>query len=244
MEHIRQFPHCDPRVLHAPEDNCEFCNHHPDWQELRKYWRIAFTGHSYDENGSLFADEYGNLIQPCPAEVVRGIKSINSWGGNIPHTPEVAQEQKKHFEGLKELFKGRFGFLPSKTDDLGYDPEELDESVGSEPTFGKRVTLSGESADPDYVGGAPQPIDPKTGQHKDYWVLAPEERAKGFVRPIRTSYKHEKCGTLTSMGDAIAETYARDPKFYGSTFCSHCMTHYPVGQNGEFVWLDGSKVGS
>lgn len=41
---IVQFPHCDSRVLHAPGE-CEFCDRHPDWQELRKSWGIAFTGH-------------------------------------------------------------------------------------------------------------------------------------------------------------------------------------------------------
>ena len=38
--------------------------------------------------------------------------------------------------------------------------------------------------------GAPCPIDPTTGQHKSYWVLPEEERAKGFVRPLRRSYIH------------------------------------------------------
>lgn len=51
------------------------------------------------------------------------------------------------------------------------------------------------------------------------------------------------CGALTKMGSAIAETYARDPKFYGSTFCTGCNKHLPVE---EFVWDDNSKetVGS
>ncbi|HYE72704.1 MAG TPA: hypothetical protein VEF04_05210, partial [Blastocatellia bacterium] len=33
-------------------------------------------------------------------------------------------------------------------------------------------------------------INPATGQQNDYIVLSAEERAKGFVRPYRTSYKH------------------------------------------------------
>lgn len=40
---IKQFPHCDSRVLHAP-GKCEFCDKHPDWQDLRLAWGIAFTG--------------------------------------------------------------------------------------------------------------------------------------------------------------------------------------------------------
>lgn len=79
-----------------------------------------------------------------------------------------------------------------------------------------------------------------------YLVLSDEDRAKGFVRPLRTAYIHTVCGTVTTMGRAIAETYARDPKFYGATFCVHCSKHRPVGEDGEFVWDDGSgqKVGT
>lgn len=83
------------------------------------------------------------------------------------------------------------------------------------------------------------------GQQKGYVVLAEEERAKGFVRPVRLSYRHLKCGSVTKMGQTIAETYARDPWFYSGTFCCGCGAHFPVGPSGEFVW-DGSdeKVGT
>ena len=49
------------------------------------------------------------------------------------------------------------------------------------------------------------------------------------------------CGVATTMGVALAETYARDPKYYGATFCVGCGTHFPVG---EFHWDDGQIVGS
>lgn len=127
-----------------------------------------------------------------------------------------------------------------------------------------------------------------TGMQKDYVVLSDVERAKGFVRPVRNTYRHvgisgpkyklrlltsqeyerykdygyvkyeeypagsgalgkywmqheldgipKGCGTTTTMASAIAETYARDPKFYGETFCANCRTHFPVGASGEFVW--------
>lgn len=52
------------------------------------------------------------------------------------------------------------------------------------------------------------------------------------------------CGTSTTMGLALAETYARDPKFYGATFCCACGEHLPVGEDGEFVWEDGTRVGT
>ena len=87
-------------------------------------------------------------------------------------------------------------------------------------------------------------IDPKTGMQKGYVVLSAEERAKGFVRPVRRSYVHDKCGTLTTMGQSLAETYARDPYFYSGTFCCGCGAHFPVGpaeMGGEFTWANSSE---
>ena len=86
---------------------------------------------------------------------------------------------------------------------------------------------------------------PRAGQQKAYVVLSKEERAKGFVRPVRRTYTHLKCGTDTTMGDTIAETYARDPFFYGGTFCCACGKHFPIGLTGEFVWAGTEdKVGT
>jgi hypothetical protein len=83
------------------------------------------------------------------------------------------------------------------------------------------------------------------GQQQGYVVLAEEERAKGFIRPVRRTYKHLKCGTTTTMGQTIAETYARQPSFYSHTFCCACGGHFAVGDKGEFVWTDGGgKVGT
>lgn len=150
---------------------------------------------------------------------------------------------------------------------------------------------------PHGTAGAPKDINPLTGQHEAYWVLCEEERAKGFVRPVRDTYIHvgpegpkyptrdltieehskydkygyvqfeaypepnsvvgrywtqqdldrigKGCGARTTMGQALSETYARDPQFYGSTFCTACCAHFPVGEAGEFVWAsDGTKVGT
>jgi hypothetical protein len=82
-------------------------------------------------------------------------------------------------------------------------------------------------------------IDPKTGLQKGYVVLCPDERAKGFVRPVRQSYNHTKCGAKTTMSLALAETYARDPKFYSGTYCVGCGTHFPVE---EFTWAGTDEV--
>lgn len=104
-------------------------------------------------------------------------------------------------------------------------------------------------------GGAPETPDhrelnPATGQQKGYVVLTPEERSKGFVRPVRTAYIHVGlnpqmrghilirpgqygCGSRTVMARDIAETYARCPDFYSGTFCVSCGAHRPLN---EFVW--------
>ena len=136
------------------------------------------------------------------------------------------------------------------------------------------------------------------GQYERHPILSEEERAKGFVRPVRRTYRHvgpkppgslrdltseeaERykdqsyvkfeeypkakdpatraigkfwtqadldrigCDGVTSMPLAIAETYARKPDYYGSTFCAKCGDYFRVGAEGEFVW-DGmdEKVGT
>lgn len=140
-------------------------------------------------------------------------------------------------------------------------------------------------------------VDEKPGpQNEVYLVLSEEERAQGFVRPVRSTYRHvgppgpkhelrpltdeqhrlfagtdyvkfeaepnangtvrvgrcwtqaqldavgKGCGTVTTMAQALAETYAREPRFYGATYCCGCMRHLPID---EFVW-DGTdeRVGS
>ena len=80
-----------------------------------------------------------------------------------------------------------------------------------------------------------EPVD----QAEAYLVLSDEERAKGFVRPVRVSYWHTTCGQVTLMGLPIAETFARDPSFYGGTYCTTCRMHRPVS---EFRWYDGLRM--
>lgn len=95
------------------------------------------------------------------------------------------------------------------------------------------------------------PTDPRLGhgvddeprpQNDAYLVLSKDEIAKGLIRPVRYAYIHKTCGTETLMGTALADTYARDPKFYSSTYCVACQKHRPVS---EFTWsVDGTEVGS
>lgn len=86
----------------------------------------------------------------------------------------------------------------------------------------------------------------ENGQQKGYVVLSEEERAKGFVRPVRQEYMHLTCGVVTWMGLALAETYARDPYFYSGTFCAGCGKHFTFGEpDGDFVWKNtNEKVGT
>lgn len=67
---IDQFPHCDQRVLHAPNE-CSYCDDHKEWQALRVAWGIAFTG--YEPEGKEL---------PCPATYARG-ETLNKWPGNV-----------------------------------------------------------------------------------------------------------------------------------------------------------------
>lgn len=93
------------------------------------------------------------------------------------------------------------------------------------------------------------PDDPRLGRGEDktpremneaYLVLSAEERAKGFVRKLYRAYIHHdpECGAVTTMGLPLCETYARDPSFYGATYCSRCRMHRPTGAQGEFTWVD------
>lgn len=97
------------------------------------------------------------------------------------------------------------------------------------------------------------PNDPRLGHgvdeqpipmHDVYLVLSEEERGKGFARPVVQRYIHARdlngCGVVTHMGLALSETYARDPKFYGATYCVGCNMHKAVGDAGEFYWCDGN----
>lgn len=159
-----------------------------------------------------------------------------------------------------------------------------------------RCTVSGRPAVNPADASVPNPERRPDGQHVDHWVLCPEERAKGYVRPLRRTYTHvgirpkhplrdltpeeqvrfagagyvkyeeypkdagptaalgrlwtakqlaSGCGSNTTMPEACAETYARQPGYYGSTFCCGCGDYFQVGAKGEFVW-DGTdeRVGT
>lgn len=102
--------------------------------------------------------------------------------------------------------------------------------------------------DRELTSGKPVPEDAShkenrgDGQQKDYIVLTAQERARGFINPVRTAYTHSTCGRTTIMGRSLSETYARDPWFYSGTFCATCRAHYPLN---EFTWEpDGESLDS
>lgn len=90
---INQFPHCDARILHAPGE-CQFCDKHPEWQELRKIWQIAFTGHDYMVTSPQNVITTRAAVLPCPADHIRG-ENHSKWAGNrafpgaAPKNPHV-----------------------------------------------------------------------------------------------------------------------------------------------------------
>lgn len=104
------------------------------------------------------------------------------------------------------------------------------------------MSLTSDPTDPRLTHGADPADGPQVEQAPVYLVLSDDDRAQGFVRPLRLSYWHEMCGTVTTMARAIAETYARQPAFYGSTYCCGCKQHRPVGAGGEFFWCDPDNV--
>lgn len=99
-----------------------------------------------------------------------------------------------------------------------------------------RVLTTGEPVPED---GSHREIDPTTGMQEGYVVLSAEERAKGFVKPVRHVYTHNPCGYTTRVSTDLAETYARNPSFYSGTFCVDCRAHFPLDQ---FTWCDGEPM--
>lgn len=194
-------------------------------------------------------------------------------------------------------------FLVFETDDLVQLRGWIDQAIvaATSPVameLPARATVSGRAPANPAEASVPDSARRADGQHVDHWVLPEEERAKGFVRPVRDAYVHvgtrgpshplrdltaeerqryqhfdyvkfepypesalpvtgrywtqadldkvgKGCGTRTTMPRAIAETYARDPNYYGRTFCCGCGKYLPVGEDGEFIWSGSDeRVGS
>jgi hypothetical protein len=79
--------------------------------------------------------------------------------------------------------------------------------------------------------------------------LTDQERAQGFVRPLRTRVLHTTaapgrpvCGRPSAMSIGQAEDMAKDPASWTSCWCAVCGRRLPVNQ---FTWqADGSPVGT
>lgn len=93
--------------------------------------------------------------------------------------------------------------------------------------------LTTDPQDPDLTHG----VDEKAVEQAEAYLI--KEDTGDYVRPVRQSYVHTVCGATTTMGLALAQTYAMDPTFYGATYCVLCMKHRPVS---EFVWAGTDEV--
>jgi hypothetical protein len=77
---------------------------------------------------------------------------------------------------------------------------------------------------------------------KDYGKIGRYLSTKEVKAIVDRKAYFSGCGVETKMDITISETYARDPKFYGATYCVGCQKHLPVN---EFEWSkDGETVGS
>ena len=102
--------------------------------------------------------------------------------------------------------------------------------VGKKPTYPLRPLTAEETANYaqyGYVAYEQYPKDRKSAAVGRFWTQKDLDGG---------------CRQVTTMGRALSETYARDPKFYGSTYCASCGAHFPVE---NFVWtVDNQVVGS
>lgn len=81
-----RYPHCDPRVLHVPEE-CMFCAEAKELQEEREKLGVSNTGKN-------------NRSWPCPADKARSSTSLNSWHGNRAMTEAQAEEERKEWNAF------------------------------------------------------------------------------------------------------------------------------------------------
>jgi hypothetical protein len=86
---LKQFPHCDQSVLHAPK-SCTYCDQHEDWQALRLAWGVNFTGETDPEK------------MPCPSSLRRSARMVHAWPGNRPTNVEVPLGPRTAFEHILE----------------------------------------------------------------------------------------------------------------------------------------------
>ena len=95
-----QFPHCDSRVLHQ-KGECQYCDAHEEWQELRTAWGINFTGYH------LKKTEQDTPMLPCPSEIARPLNAINRWDGNVPFKNGQVNSDAPMFQGQIVLHDAR-----------------------------------------------------------------------------------------------------------------------------------------
>lgn len=77
-------------------------------------------------------------------------------------------------------------------------------------------------------------------QYDQFGYTHYEEGDQRFWTKDRLERSKRRCGVVTTMGFKLSATYARDPRFYGATYCCGCGMHYPLN---EFHWTaDGEPM--
>jgi len=74
----------------------------------------------------------------------------------------------------------------------------------------------------------------ENGQYENYPTIDEGE----FEQAPRKWYIHvDGCGEETGMSEELVKSVARNPEYYGKTYCAGCEEHVPVS---EVEWQDGS----
>ncbi len=162
--------------------------------------------------------------------------AAEDWpGATVAQLDELTEELRKVFASWLHKHGLRPGFYTCR-DAQKFSRFDFGLPLVPESVAPVEKTLTTDRSDPGLREIRPD------GQQEKYLVLSEEERAKGFVRPLRRAYRHLRCDGVTTMGLALCETYARNPKFYGGTFCCVCGSHFPLkdAETGarNFVWVE------
>jgi len=82
------FPHCDSFILHSPSSDCIYCKmpEFESFHDIRRELELRYTGERYPLGW-----------EQCPAEVRRGLDTVEKWHGNLPVTPEMEFEEDEEW---------------------------------------------------------------------------------------------------------------------------------------------------
>lgn len=71
------------------------------------------------------------------------------------------------------------------------------------------------------------------------WITVPEKaKTVSLAIAVRVMPCMAAINRAFAHAAILLHLRARDPSFYGATYCVGCRLHRPVGKHGEFTWLD------